>query len=76
MEDLGAESAELCEEAKGDVQSYRELEKEFRELMEQLEESFDALKNKPKKPIGNIQETLNEHFVSAAHKFMYMNMYI
>ncbi len=34
------------------------------QLMDKLEESFDVLKSKPKRPMGNIQETVDEHLVS------------
>ncbi len=64
LEDQGAESIELCEEAKSDVQVYNGLEIEYQQLMDKLEESFDVLKSKPKRPMGNIQETVDEHLVS------------
>ena len=64
LEEQGAENIELCEEARNDVQVYDGLEKEFQELIGKLEESFDVLKNKPKRPIGNVQETVDEHMVS------------
>ena len=63
IEDLGAESSEKCEEAITAVQEYNQLEKEFLELLEQLKESYDALISKPNRPLGNIQETIDEHSV-------------
>ncbi len=64
LEDAAAENSELCEDAKGDVQKYNELEKEYNELMISLRESFDVLKAKPLKPVGNVQETIDGHMVS------------
>lgn len=70
LEEEGAENSERIEEAKNDMQSFEALEKEFNELIATLKEGFDALKNKPKKPIGNVQETIDEQLVS--HIYMYL----
>ena len=76
LEDAAAENSELCEDAKGDVQKYNELEKEFNELIVSLRESFDVLKAKPKKPVGNVQETIDSHMVSCAVYYYTVHLFV
>ena len=64
LEEKSAESAELCEEAKRDMQLFLDKEEMFNTLFATLKDSFEEIKNKPKRPIGNIQEVLDEHVVS------------
>ena len=64
LEEGCAESVELCEEAKTDMQKYHNLEGVFAPVFTKLKEGLEELKSKPKKPLGNIQEVLDEHVVS------------
>ena len=46
------------------MQLFLDKEEMFNTLFATLKESFEEIKNKPKRPIGNIQEVLDEHVVS------------
>ena len=65
IEESCVESRELCEEAKAAMQEYEKKRKAFVALAEKTREQYEQLKNKPKKPVGVIQEVLDEHVVSA-----------
>lgn len=63
LQESCAESVELCEEAKTHMQRYHDREAVFTSLFTKLKEGLEGLKSKPKKPLGNIQEVLDEHVV-------------
>lgn len=64
LADAVAEDSELCEEAKKDIQDYTGREEAFIKLLEKVTNDYKVLTDKPKRPLGNTQEALDEHAVS------------
>lgn len=64
LADLVAESSELCEQGKKDMQDFATKEEGFNKMFEKVTREYNALTEKPKRPLGNTQETLDEHAVS------------
>ena len=58
------ESCELCEEAKSSMQEFDTKKKAFVSLAEKLKEQYAQIQDKPKRPVGVIQEVLDEQMVS------------
>lgn len=63
IEEQGMEASELCEQAKVAMQEFVEREKLFNDLLTKVKTEFQDLKDKPNRPMGNIQEVLDEHAV-------------
>lgn len=68
LEEKVAEDCELCEQAKKDMQDFVTKEESFNEMLAKVKAEFKDLLEKPKKPIGNIQETLDQLIVSVIHE--------
>ena len=63
LEERAAENSEVCEDAKKEMQDFAKKEEAFNESLKKVKTEFENLLEKPKKPIGNIQETLDELIV-------------
>ena len=63
IEEQGIEASELCEQAKVAMQDFVEREKLFNDLLTKVKTEFQDLKDKPNRPMGSIQEVLDEHAV-------------
>ncbi|XP_019856696.1 PREDICTED: dystonin-like [Amphimedon queenslandica] len=61
LADLVAEASELCEQGKKDMQDFATKEEVFNKMFEKVTREYNELVEKPKRPLGNTQETLDEH---------------
>ena len=75
MEESCVESRELCEDAKAAMQEYEKKRKVFVVFAEKTKEQYAQQKKKPKRPVGVIQEVLDEHVVSACTWQLYCSIY-
>ena len=64
LADQVAEASELCEQGKKDMQDFATKEEVFNKMIEKVTREYNVLIEKPKRPLGTTQETLDEHAVS------------